>query len=290
MSQYLSLQKFPKAARGQGQIIVPNRFFNAHSRFSDKTIRALATDGLDGVEWSYIDTLSRSEKHFQLSYKGTGISHRYDFSLDEGAVLGGNLECLRRDRITGRRMYANSLVVGLVLGFDERHGVAGDIMGGYVWARAGMYVHPEAVDTLSEDLRVRLSAIKEFLKPSIYRRALDLCMLRNPGDLKEIANLSTSFPFIGSLFDVARDADCQDITSFKGYQKLGFFKSGAMTLGEFLLADQEYRKYAHLRDPVQMANIEAFCGVSVRAKAAAFLQQHSVRVRSSNFLSQYAAV
>lgn len=226
------------------------------------------TQGLPDVQSVHMKTPHDHFDMFRVIYKGKGYQDWYDIDFRPRVVEAGVLRNRRGDRSTGRRMFGLRLVGAAKLGFARLHLTPMLETGGYVWAKAGVYVEETSQKRkFQETMADRLKTVKDRLSPTVYARACDLIRLLHPGDLNAIAGLSTVLEDIAPQWNYIQRRSSAVPRLFKEYRKMGFVRGTSMTLGQFLLYDTCYHAYVDLKDDRQMAMLERYTGVSIRACA-----------------------
>lgn len=240
-----------------------NSAFEAVSPLPESTVCAIATMDLGSVRSVSITTVDRESGLFQMAYDGTGFDDQYTINFRHRHIGQGNMHSRLGNRRTGRRMFANRMLVGLALGMDEVLATASRDMGGYVWARAGLYVEAEGAMELSQQLFTRAGFITSELDGYASDRLMHLCNLSEPQALKALADLDDPVDG-GYLFDLALQATTQaGFYTADMYRNKGYFKDG-QTLGHFMLCGLSYPAYLSLRDLAQMDTVEDYTGTPVR--------------------------
>jgi hypothetical protein len=121
--------------------------------------------------------------------------------------------------------------------------------------------------TLSASIQKRLNGLCDDVPETVFARAMELAQLRSPCDLRALAQMDHRIENAGDVFDYVRHVT-QLTMPFSSYKACGFFKDNVMTLGQVALAGLSYSVFASFDDAVQMQNIEEYCRVPVRARAA----------------------
>ncbi len=202
---------------------------------------------------------------FRIKVAGEGFGDDYTIDCAAQAVGPGKITNTRNDRLTGRRMFANRAVLGLVAGMDRMLLYAGDEMGGYVWARTGAALQEEDRAELSANLNWRLTALKPHLGADAFAALKTRCGLYRPEDLRAIADDKTPLPPLRDAFN-AFMTEFDD--KYDTYVARGFFQSG-LDVGKFMLCAQFYRAHIDLRDSAALTVLECYTRTPIRRQAEA---------------------
>ncbi len=197
----------------------------------------------------------------------------YTLDFPNRIVAPGNLKNGRNDRLTGRRMFANRVLMGTVLGFERLTLNAGNMMGGYSWARAGIYPHQICTARLAACLGERAAIILDQVLPEDRTTLLDLARLRHPTHLWDIANWSQDVRVDDAAFAGAMASGTQNYSLWE-YRQDGFCTT-EMSVGQFMLMGQNYAAYIRFENACQMDALEDYACKPVRDIAAAFKTGHT---------------
>ncbi|MCB1538262.1 MAG: hypothetical protein H6865_02875 [Rhodospirillales bacterium] len=244
----------------------------------EKGIKALAADGLPDLKSCVVTCEGDiSKAQIVVSIAGNGYSDRYYIDPVKKSVLRGTMFNDRRDRHTGRRMFANRAIVGQALGATRLEGYAADTMGAYVWARAGM-LPKSSQDGLPGMLAARAAILAPLLTPDQNEAIRKLSRLDDLEDLWCLADLGALAPVSEADFDTALD-HTYSIGNHAYFKNEGFFKNG-VTMGQFMLCGLSYDAVFDFANSRQMDRVEAYTGVPIRERALALRRKpaHAARL------------
>jgi|GEM_PF-6821645 len=242
----------------------------AFTQIPEATIKALATHGLPLVEEFGIKSSGLPDGFFEVVYKGAGFSDKYSLSFADRLVGQGFVKNCRHDRTTGRAMFANRALVGLVLGMETVGLHASELMGAYSWPKAGVYVDETDIERLRHDLRYRAEILSPYLDSDAASLVYDLCELREPQSLAALADLWWPLPIEEADFNRAQK-HTNGLYTLAEYQQEGFLKNG-ISAAHFLLCGLSYKAHINLHDATQMDALEMYSGVEVRDIAKGVIQ------------------
>jgi len=242
----------------------------AFTQIPEACIRGAATHGLPSVEAFAITSANLPGGLFEVAYKGAGFSDKYSLSFEDRLVGPGFVKNCRHDRTTGRAMFANRAVVGLVLGMETVGLHASELMGAYSWPKAGVYVDEADIERLRYDLRYRAGILLPYLDADAASIVYDLCELREPQSLAALADLWWPVPIDAADFDRAQK-HTNGLYTLAEYQQEGFLKNG-ISAAHFLLCGLSYKARINLNDAAQMDALEIYSCVEVREIAKGVIQ------------------
>ncbi len=242
----------------------------AFTRIPQACIKAAATQGLPYVEQFSLTSASLPGGVFEVAYKGAGFGDKYSLSFADRLVGQGFVKNCRHDRTTGRAMFANRALVGLVLGMDMVGLHASELMGAYSWPKAGVYVDEADIEHLRHDLRYRAGIVSPYLDADAVGVMYDLCELREPQSLWALADLWWPLPIEEADFNRAQK-HTNGLYTLAEYQQEGFLKNG-ISAAHFLLCGLSYKARINLSDTTQMDALEMYSGVEVREIASRVIQ------------------
>ena len=213
-----------------------------------------------------IETLDAARGEFQLSYAGAELADSYIINFSERFLGPGDLACAQRDRTTGRRMFANRMVVGLALGLKHHQVRATGLTGGYVWARAGVLPDSEEESAyLSDTLFKRATQLKNYIGEDQYDRLLDLCHLATPDCLYAIAHMDDRPGIPSKTFTRALERTTGPY-NYDYYADRGFMQGG-LSISKFMLMGLTFDSIIMMNNAAQMDRIESYCRVDIRVSA-----------------------
>jgi hypothetical protein len=205
---------------------------------------------------------------FQISYKSKVFSEKFSIDFAQGHILEGMLTSHESGQGIGRHIFARRLAAGIYLGLEQLDLNAGMMMGGFVWARAGVKMHEGDRYDVSVMLRERLDLIRDRLDDQTYERVADLIQLQRDGDLNALTRLDTKLGGIAAIWNTARHREEQYPIEFKSYRRRGHVKDNSMTLGQYLMFGMYYRAHVDLNDAAQMRLVEQYTNTPIRTMAA----------------------
>jgi hypothetical protein len=199
-----------------------------------------------------------------------GFSLEYDFS--DRIIQEVDIEKKKGERGSLRRLFAGAVASGIAIDFKQMNFVACRMMGGWIWARAGAYVRDTDKDDLSEYVQARLQVIRPYISETDFDQAMTYARFENPKDLHDLACLPLRLDKVPSIAQLFDDMHAEEYTgieneAFDDYRKMGFFKDGAITLGQFSLAGLQYDAYVDFKDDAQLQRIEDYTHVPIRQQA-----------------------
>jgi hypothetical protein len=258
----------------------PNRFFETCAGIPEDVICAWATHGLKGIKWCNINTANRADKKFQLIYEGHKFRDQFDIDLANGTLGPGKMLSECGDRGTGRTMYANRILVAMALGLKSMRAQAGELMGAYVWSKAGVYPNEDELPDLRNALQARLEVLQPYLSALDYAYVQDVCALRTPQGITAIADLAQVItPDIPDFNRALRLTN--DFYKYDEYASRGLLGRD-MSVAQFLLCGLSYNGSIAFDNPAQMDRAESYCRKPVRRIFADFIQPtQSARCSSS---------
>ncbi len=237
-----------------------------------ETFLNIATYGLPDVAFSQVKYEDEGAEFFTVEYRGAGYSQLHTLNFKTRTADAGTIMNERRDRSTGRHMFALTAVSGLYFGFQKLKLTAALEMGGYIWAKAGALIDFRDKAKISRAIRRRLAFIEDRLDQKTYTGVFGLAGLFRGQNLESIANLNQMLPDIGMTWDAMitheKHPRAYDDFLFRTYRTAGYFPGNQMTVGQFLLCGLEYNAHVNLKRRGQMEKIERYTGVDIRALAA----------------------
>ncbi len=240
-----------------------NQVFNAVSPLSESEVLAIATKGLKSIKMRAINTSNRQSNQFQLSYEGVGFRDMYDIDMGRDTLGHGNLVSTLGDRKTGRRMFANRVLVGLALNIKSTTVDAGEFMGALVWPKAGLLPTNAAKLDLADSLSTRAEILERYLDDDTNADIRYLCELKEPEALRELANLAMPIPVSEADFNRA-----QRLTNgnyrYREFVDRGFIQEHRMTAAQFLLCGLSFVGSISFNDKEQMKLLEDYTRVPIR--------------------------
>ncbi len=261
---------FAAQAEDARERFILNSAFDDAARISGTAAMVIALHDLPPVKWFKLDASAHAQPVFTLEYEGCNFRDNYRIEPDRGAITGGILECSLRDRTTGRRMFANRVVLGHALGLQRMTFDAASMAGGYVWARAGaLPVHDDdgdACDYLSSQLFTRAALLDNVLDRAEKDRMLHLCELAEPQAKWALADWSRPIDVAPDRFDMALRAHMAGSFFNHGTYASDGFLNGGMTLNRFMLLGTCYVAELHFNNAAQMDRLADYTGMDLPQK------------------------
>lgn len=220
-----------------------------------------------GMDVTHTNLRQLANGAFQISYKSKAFSEKFSIDFTQGRILQGMLTSHQSGQGIGRHIFARRLAAGIYLGLKQLDLNAAMMMGGFVWARAGVTIHEDDRHDASVMLRERLDLIRDRLDDKTYEHAADLIQLQRHSDLNALTRLDTKLDGIAAMWNTARQREEQYPVPFKSYRRRGHVQDNSMTLGQYLMFGMYYRAYVDLNDATQMQMIEKYADTPIRAMA-----------------------
>jgi hypothetical protein len=245
---------------------VCDKFFLAASGMRADDFKAIATREIGTVNTAEL-MYQGDQTVFSFRFAGDGFSERYSLDFNSRVVGVESLENNRRDRTTGRRMIGVAVIPAVCFDMERVEVSAGRTMGGFTWAKAGVYANDDSRISLPYKMRRRLLSLKGRLSEDDYNAAWALTALTHDTDLQKIAQLPQVLDDAGPLWDAVCAREYNEGVDHSYYVEEGYFPGGRMTLGQYLLCGQNYNAHIDVKNTQQLREIERYTGVNIRAKA-----------------------
>lgn len=239
--------------------------------------RKLATHGLSDVSRFSIKPLFSSEPDlYALKYRGPGYFDEHIISFQKGREndnfcdgLVRGMFSARKDRTLGRHMMGNRMVVRLSMGFTAATYEAGDMMGGYRWAKCAF--ETESGDWVSSRLKTRYDLIAPLLDGDQRTWLYDICSLKDPLALYKLAKSPMTVRVPPDIFNKAQKETSSDYPDkvFQDYARK-FKMTEMMPIGMFMLCGLRYEITLNFSDAARMRLFEKETKVPVRALAHSY--------------------